>query len=89
MSLERGNNVGGLAGIIQVENKEECALKCANTIECRVWTFKKSIRECWLKSDESRKFEDNDYITGTKSCGPGNFSYEQLGGLFKNFFGPH
>ena len=67
---------------IEVENKKECVLKCANTVECRAWTYKVSLLEgkskhaCWLKSDESRKGKDDDYITGTKSCGPGKFPIE-------------
>ena len=49
---------------------EECASRCALTIDCVGWTFQISNSYCWLKSDDSFKVKaSSNWITGTKSCG--------------------
>ena len=48
---------------------DECASRCALTSGCVAWTFRVSTSSCWLKSDDSEKFQSDGWITGTKSCG--------------------
>ena len=65
--ISEGNNV--VAGGMIVENgQNECAWLCSLYEECVAWTFKVSWSKCWLKSDDSSKGKDDDWITGTKEC---------------------
>ena len=65
--IAAGNNVEG--EFVVEDGPHECASRCALTSGCVAWTFLVSTSSCWLKSDDSEKYQEDGWITGTKSCG--------------------
>ena len=77
--LELGDGYGELG--IRIRNGEmgdgqkQCAMQCALTKDCVVWTFHAPSALCYLKSDDNCKGTEFGWITGNKDCGTSKYLY--------------
>ena len=64
----RGDNVPG--GVFPAKSRQECAKACWENPLCRFWTLRTTDNYCWLKvSDKCKGGPNDNWITGTKTCG--------------------
>ena len=51
---------------------EECKRFCLAFIKCKMFSYNKNNRKCWIKSDESLNnvIQDPNWISWKKSCPP-------------------
>ena len=61
-----GNNIKKVEG---VQSFTECKDLCTtHGVECKVWTFTVSKKECKLKSEKGNTVKDGDKVSGTRVC---------------------
>ena len=62
----KGNDIPGKNK--RVYGLGECINWCKGLPECGYWTYTKSVRWCWLKTQDSGRANNSNTISGNRNC---------------------
>ena len=57
------------AGAGRRNSARQCQILCQSRTECNFFTYRPSVRSCWLKNLDSGRRYETGAISGTKFCG--------------------
>ena len=68
-----GGKMAGGAVTIAMKSKEACARHSFSNPSALFWTYRLDNGNCWLKSSDSGRQKNPEYVSGNRECGKGEY----------------